>query len=152
VPRTPHIQLRAAGYPGQALIERTAYLNPENPGPALAETARTVIAAWAALMDAELQALALGPDLVDQLTDVMNANAIDGTMLEGPRTLLLGEIEDCLDDATGKPAYPELLAAAQTWTPAQGAAIMDALWRLRARAQADPGEGRSKALRAVGLR
>ena len=152
MPRTPHIQLRAAGYPGQALTERTVHLNPDSPGPDLAETARTVITAWARLMDTELAALALEPDLVHQLLDVMNMAAIDAAAWEDPRAFLLGEIEDCLDDATGKPAYPELLAAAHAWSPAQAAALVDALVRLRARRAADPQEGSSKALRAVGLR
>lgn len=152
MPRTPHIQMRATGYPGQALTERTAYLNPDNPGPDLAETARTVITAWARLMDSELAALALEPDHVEQFLDVMNGALIDAPAWEDPRAFLLGEIEDCLDDATDKPAYPELLAAAQAWTPAQAAALVDALVRLRARRQVDPQEGQSKALRAVGLR
>ena len=69
-----------------------------------------------------------------------------------PRSVLLGEIEDCLDDATGKTAYPELLDAATLWSPAQCAAVLDALVRLRARAKAHPDESRAKALRAVGLR
>lgn len=152
MPRTALIQMRATGPTGRAVAERTVYLPEDNPGPALAETARSVIAAWTALMSAELRTVALKEDLVDQLLAVMSGTAIDGSMMESPHDVLLGKIEDCIDDTAGTSAYPELLAAAHTWTFAQGAAIMDALLRLRARAQVDPDEGRSKALRAVGLR
>lgn len=59
-----------------------------------------------------------------QLAEVLHGVFIDDAALEDPRAFLLAEIEDCLDDVTDRPAYPELLAAVRLWSAEQCAALL----------------------------
>lgn len=59
-----------------------------------------------------------------QLTDVLQGVFIDEVALADPRGFLLAEIEDCLDDVTGRTAYPELLTTARLWSAEQCATIL----------------------------
>lgn len=66
-----------------------------------------------------------------QLADVLADVYIDAAARSDPKAFLIAEIEDCLDDATGETAYPELLAAAQAWTGPEAAAVLASLDRRR---------------------
>jgi hypothetical protein len=87
-----------------------------------------VIAYYSALPD-------LDPDHAEQLMDVMNGVAIDAAARQAPLEFLISEIEDCLDDTTGKTAYPGLLAAARTWTSSEAAALLTRIDARRAHAK-----------------
>lgn len=91
---------------------------------------------------------ALSIFLFCQLLDALNGAVIDDAAQEDPRSFLLGEIEDTLDDEDRKPAYPDLLDTARAWTPSQCGGLLAAVLKYRTALRA--GGDHAAGLRAAG--